>query len=377
MPAASAAFTAAARSAASFSAALLAAARSAAALSAASRSRCAAASRSRCAAAAFAAAASSAARLSASARALASAWSRFCLAISSIFSARFFAAASSRAFLRAMISAAFVETFGPLSVSRRSTLSSMEPMPPPRSPPEASVCPSARSEVALASTKVISSRRLPFILRGGGGGARASPARERVGERWTVSAVPRRSREPLGTARDGEKSRVLRVLDVNGTLTFDRNGNALGSGGTYSALRSLHRRNDSLFPGDGAHEGGRECQRAVSARREAGAPCGLRWRKNTSLQKNFRWRRPNVRENARCGVRACEPVEAVVALELAVHLVYVLPGGAFRRGHAPSIESAQLPIPERRDAGSGQRSRRNAGEKSPKASDLTGKQSET
>ena len=69
-------------------------------------------------------------------------------------------------------------------------------------------------------------------------------------------------------------------------------------------------------------------------------------------------------------MRACEPVEAVVALELAVHLVYVLPGGAFRRGHAPSIESAQLPMPERRDAGSGQRSRRNAGEKSPKASDV-------
>ena len=54
-------------------------------------------------------------------------------------------------------------------------------------------------------------------------------------------------------------------------------------------------------------------------------------------------------------MRACEPVEAVVALELAVHLVNVFPGGAFRRGHVPSIESAQLPMP-RQDAGSGQRS---------------------
>ena len=63
------------------------------------------------------------------------------------------------------------------------------------------------------------------------------------------------------------------------------------------------------------------------------------------LQKNSRWRPPNVRENARCGVRACEPVEAVVALELAVHLFNVFPGGAFRRGHVPSTESAQLPMP--------------------------------
>ena len=54
-------------------------------------------------------------------------------------------------------------------------------------------------------------------------------------------------------------------------------------------------------------------------------------------------------------MRACEPVEAVVALELAVHLFNVFPGGAFRRGHVPSIESAQLPMP-RGDAGSGQRS---------------------
>ena len=44
-------------------------------------------------------------------------------------------------------------------------------------------------------------------------------------------------------------------------------------------------------------------------------------------------------------MRACEPVEAVVALELGVHLVYVFPGGAFRRGHVPSTESAQLPMP--------------------------------
>jgi hypothetical protein len=66
-------------------------------------------------------------------------------------------------------------------------------------------------------------------------------------------------------------------------------------------------------------------------------------------------------------VRACEPVEAVVALELAVHLVYVLPGGAFRRGHAPSIESAQLPMPERRDAGSGQRSTEREQRKSEKS----------
>ena len=261
-----AAFTAAARDAASLSAAFLAASRSA------SRSRCAVAAAA--AAAAFAAAASSAARLLARALAFASAWSRLCLSNSSIFSARFFAAASSRAFLRAMISAALEETFGPLSVSRRSTLSSMEPMPPPLLSPAESVCPRARSEDALASTKVISSRRLPFILRAGGGGARASPTRERVGERWTVSAVPWRSREPLGTARSDEKSRVLRVLDVNGTLTFDRNGNAVGSWGTYSALRSPHRRSDSLFPGNKAREGGRECQRAVRARREAGRSCG-------------------------------------------------------------------------------------------------------
>jgi hypothetical protein len=57
----------------------------------------------------------------------------------------------------------------------------------------------------------------------------------------------------------------------------------------------------------------------------------------------------------------------VVALELAVHLVYVLPGGAFRRGHAPSIESARLPMPERRDAGSGQRSTEREQRKSEKS----------
>ena len=67
-----------------------------------------------------------------------------CLSNSSIFSARFFAAASS-AFLRAMISAALEETFGPLSVSRRSTLSSMEPIAAAFVAGE-SVCPRARSK---------------------------------------------------------------------------------------------------------------------------------------------------------------------------------------------------------------------------------------
>ena len=116
----------------------------------------------------------------------------------------------------------------------------------------------------------------------------------------------------------------------------------------------------------------------VSARSLRDARPALRagFGREKTLQKKFRWR-PNVRENARCGVRACEPVEAVVALELAVHLVYVLPGGAFRRGHAPSIESARLPMPERRDAGSGQRSTEREQRKSEKSVIFTGKQSET
>ena len=115
----------------------------------------------------------------------------------------------------------------------------------------------------------------------------------------------------------------------------------------------------------------------VSARSLRDARPALRagFGREKTLQKNFRWR-PNVRENARCGVRACEPVEAVVALELAVHLVYVLPGGAFRRGHAPSIESARLPMPERRDAGSGQRSTEREQRKSEKSVIFTGKQSD-
>jgi len=115
----------------------------------------------------------------------------------------------------------------------------------------------------------------------------------------------------------------------------------------------------------------------VSARSLRDARPALRagFGREKTLQKNFRWR-PNVRENARCGVRACEPVETVVALELAVHLVYVLPGGAFRRGHAPSIESARLPMPERRDAGSGQRSTEREQRKSEKSVIFTGKQSD-
>jgi hypothetical protein len=89
----------------------------------------------------------------------------------------------------------------------------------------------------------------------------------------------------------------FRVLDVNGTLTFDRSGNAVGSWGTYSALRSPHRRSDSLLPGNEAREGGRECQRVVRARREAGRSVRAC---EKQLQKNSRWRPPNVRENARC-----------------------------------------------------------------------------
>ena len=134
---------------------------------------------------------------------------------------------------------------------------------------------SLRSRPRLDEGDLVAAVALHLARRGGRSArvACSGAGRGKVdGQRCSAAlagAAPHRSRR-------GEKSRVLRVLDVNGTLTVDRNGNALGSWGTYSALRSLHRRNDSLFLGDGAHEGGRECQRAVPARREAGAPCGLR-----------------------------------------------------------------------------------------------------